>query len=262
MIRLIMTFKMIPASRLPITATSRAGFFPSFSIFLLIWSFLLILSGCATKKDPVVLQSARKRSLPVQRSQVEITTDHGSFVILLFHNEAPRSVENFRRYVRQGFYDNTLFHRVIPDFMVQGGGMTRINGNIVEKETHDPIRNEASNGLKNKRGTVAMARTGDRDSATAQFFVNLTDNPELDHGVEGYGYAVFGEVIKGMDVIDRIAEVPTRDTRRFRGLPEEDVVILSARALKTSEFVDYRGEGKDEEKEGKEEKKKKFLGIF
>lgn len=218
--------------------------------------------GCATQRDPVVIRSAEKRSLPILRSQVEITTNKGSFVVLLYHNEAPVTVENFREYVKSGFYEDTLFHRVIPDFMIQGGGMARINGNLVEKETRETIRNEAANGLKNERGYVAMARTDRRDSAAAQFFINLTDNPELDHGVQGYGYAVFGKVISGMDVVDRIAEVPTRDTRRFIGLPEEDIVILSTRSLKTDEFVEYgTQEDSAREVEKKQKKKRSFLGI-
>ena len=217
---------------------------------------LALLLGCATKRDqPVVIRSAEKRNLPIMRSQVEFTTNQGSFVMLLFHNEAPVTVENFRTYVKDGFYDETLFHRVIPDFMIQGGGLTRINGNLVEKDTRDPIRNEAANGLKNKRGAVAMARLDDRDSAAAQFFINLKDNPDLDHGETGYGYAVFGRVIDGMDVIDRIAEQPTRNTRRFIGLPEEDVVILSARTLTKDEFVDYGAEEDSAQKKKKERKK-------
>lgn len=219
-------------------------------------------NGCATQRDPVVIRSAEKRSLPIQRSQVEITTNRGSFIILLYHNEAPVTVNNFREYVKSGFYEDTLFHRVIPEFMVQGGGLTRINGNLVEKEIRETIRNEAANGLKNERSYVAMARTDTRDSAAAQFFINLTDNPELDHGVQGYGYAVFGKVVSGMEVLDRIAEVPTRDTRRFIGLPEEDIVILSARSLKTDEFVEYgRKEDSAKEVEKKQKKKRKFLGI-
>lgn len=221
---------------------------------------LLLAGGCASNdKDRMIIRGERNRELAVQRSQVEFTTNHGSFTVLLFHNEAPVTVGNFRQYVRDGFYDDTLFHRVIPDFMVQGGGMTRINNNIVEKETRDPIRNEASNGLRNRRGTVAMARTGDRDSARAQFFINLTDNNELDHGVQGYGYTVFGRVVSGMETIDRIAAVPTTDTRRFTGLPDEDVVILEARILRIEDFVDT-STGQNESRS--REKRRKFLGIF
>lgn len=220
----------------------------------------LIIAGCASnQQEQMIIRGEQKRALPIQRSQVEFTTNQGTFVVLLFHNEAPFTVENFREYVRDGFYDGTLFHRVIPDFMIQGGGMTRVGQNIVEKETRAAIRNEASNGLRNRRGTIAMARTADRDSARAQFYINLQHNPELDHGVEGYGYTVFGRVISGMDVVDRIAAVPTSDTRRFRGLPDEDVIIVSARALRTEEFVEP--ETQERQQEGRE-RRRRFLGIF
>ncbi len=235
--------------------TFRISAFP----FLLL-ACIAFFSGCATKRDrPVVIRSAEKRSLPILRSQVEFNTNHGSFVLLLFHNEAPVTVENFRTYVKDGFYEESLFHRVIPDFMIQGGGLTRINGNLVEKDTREAIRNEAANGLKNKRGAVAMARLDDRDSGAAQFFINLKDNPDLDHGQTGYGYAVFGRVIEGMDVVDRIAQQPTRDTRRFIGLPQEDVVILSARTLSKDEFVDY-GPDEDSAQKKKNERKKVRFG--
>lgn len=229
------------------------------SCFLAI-AVILIFPGCASKDRPIS-RNLQRRSLPIERSQVELVTSMGTIVVKLFHNEAPETVENFRTYVKDGHYDNTLFHRVVEDFVVQGGGYIRGETGLIEKPTGDPIRNEANNGLRNRRGTIAMARTNEKDSARAQFFFNVSDNTVLDHGVQSFGYCVFGEVIRGMDVIDRIAEVQVVATPRFTHLPREDVVILSARALKVDEFVrpaeDPRPKSKEEEK-----KDGKFLGIF
>jgi cyclophilin family peptidyl-prolyl cis-trans isomerase len=130
--------------------------------------------------------------------------------------------------VDDGFFDGTIFHRVIPDFMIQGGGFTP---DMKEKETREPIVNEADNTLKNLRGTIAMARTGEPDSATAQFFINVQDNPNLDHAGPGaaFGYAVFGKVIEGMDVVDKIRYVKTHSMGQFEGMPDESVVIKSVK---------------------------------
>ncbi|MFN3651104.1 MAG: peptidylprolyl isomerase [Armatimonadota bacterium] len=130
----------------------------------------------------------------------------GPIEIELYPDKAPITVENFVRYANEDHYKGTIFHRVISNFMIQGGGMTP---DMTEKETHAPIKNEADNGLKNERGTLAMARTGEVDSATSQFFINLKHNDFLDHGVRDFGYAVFGRVTKGMDVVDKIAAVET-----------------------------------------------------
>ena len=156
----------------------------------------------------------------------------GTITIALNPEKAPISVRNFLAYLRAGHYDGTIFHRVIPGFMVQGGGFTI---ELEEKPTRPPIRNEAKNGLRNSRGTVAMARTGDPDSATSQFYVNVRDNHRLDFGIGGAGYAVFGEVIEGMDVVDRIATVPTTSRGPHQNIPQVAVVIKKAREVKAAD---------------------------
>ena len=153
----------------------------------------------------------------------------GTITIALHQEKAPISVRNFLAYVRAGHYDGTIFHRVIPGFMVQGGGFTP---ELEEKPTRPPIRNEARNGLRNSRGTVAMARTNDPDSASSQFFVNVRDNHRLDFGIGGAGYAVFGEVIEGMDVVDRIVMVPTTSRGPHQNVPQVAVVIRKASVVK------------------------------
>jgi peptidyl-prolyl cis-trans isomerase A (cyclophilin A) len=159
---------------------------------------------------------------------IRFETSHGGFTVELFPKEAPATVENFLRYVDDGFFDGTVFHRIVPGFVIQGGGLTK---DFSSKKTRAPISNEAHNGLKNSRGSLSMARTSDIHSATSQFFVNLKDNAFLDHGPRDYGYAVFGRVSDGMDVIDRIARLGTGTRRGYQDAPLEDVVILSARRL-------------------------------
>lgn len=159
---------------------------------------------------------------------VTLDTSLGEIRIELFPENAPASVENFLAYVEDGFYDGLIFHRVIPGFMVQAGGH---QPDMAQKEAkRDPIRNESDNGLKNLRGTVAMARNPSPHSARAQFFINLTDNAQLDHrgGENGWGYAVFGRVIDGMDVVDAIAGRPTRSVGGSQNVPVEPIVIESA----------------------------------
>ena len=155
-------------------------------------------------------------------------TTHGSFDVELFEKEAPETVANFLRYVDEAFFDGTIFHRVIPGFMIQGGGMLP---GLEQKQTHPPVRNEAANGLENLRGTLAMARTNDIHRATAQFFVNLVDNDFLNHGPGNYGYAVFGRVTAGMEVVDEIAGVETGRRRGHADVPVEDVVVTSVRRI-------------------------------
>lgn len=157
---------------------------------------------------------------------VRFETSQGGFTVELFEAEAPQTVENFLRYVEEAFFDGTVFHRIVPGFVIQGGGLTV---DLRPKRTHEPVRNEADNGLKNLRGTLSMARTDDIHSATSQFFVNLADNEFLDHRPGRYGYAVFGRVTSGMDVIDRIAGVRTGRRQGYDDAPLEDVVINSAR---------------------------------
>ncbi len=157
-----------------------------------------------------------------QTPQVRFVTTHGEFVLELRPDVAPETVENFLQYARDGFYDGTVFHRVIPGFMIQGGGFTP---ELSRKPTRDPIVNEATADLPNQRGTIAMARTSNPDSATSQFFINVVDNDFLNDGVRGPGYAVFGEVTDGMDVVDAIAGVETGYARGMRDVPVESVVI-------------------------------------
>ena len=155
---------------------------------------------------------------------VIMKTSLGEIKLALDEEKAPLSVANFIRYANEGFYDNTIFHRVINGFMAQGGGY---NKQMQKKSTHDAIRNEAGNGLKNNRGTLAMARTSDPHSATAQFFINLIDNDYLNHTSpsENWGYAVFGKVVKGMDIVDKISEVSVGVKKGMRNVPDEDVII-------------------------------------
>jgi cyclophilin family peptidyl-prolyl cis-trans isomerase len=160
---------------------------------------------------------------------IEFKTSLGDFKIELFAEQAPKTVENFLQYVDEKHFDGTIFHRVIPSFVIQGGGLT---GDMRAKQTRAPIENEATNGLKNKRGTLSMARTNDINSATSQFFVNLKDNDFLDHkGPAQYGYAVFARVSEGMDVVDKIAAVSTGRRKGHEDVPVEDVVIVSARRV-------------------------------
>ena len=159
---------------------------------------------------------------------IEFKTSKGTFKVQLFDKQAPVSVENFLRYVDEGFFDGTIFHRVIAGFMIQGGGLT---ADMQDKKGHDPIKNEATNGLKNKRGTLAMARTNDINSATSQFFINLVDNDFLDNKAGNYGYAVFGRVDSGMEVVDAIAAVDTGNKGRYQDVPTETVTIESARRV-------------------------------
>jgi cyclophilin family peptidyl-prolyl cis-trans isomerase len=159
------------------------------------------------------------------RPVVVLQTSLGAIKVALDRDKAPLTVDNFLQYVRSGHYDGTIFHRVIPDFMIQGGGFEAA---MNQKPTRPPIKNEASNGLKNRRGTVAMARTNDPDSATSQFFINLKDNAALDYGMRNAGYAVFGEVVDGMNVVDRIAAVPTTTRPPHADVPRVPVVIKSA----------------------------------
>jgi peptidyl-prolyl cis-trans isomerase A (cyclophilin A) len=155
-------------------------------------------------------------------------TSLGNFEVELFEKEAPVSSENFLAYVDDGFFDGVIFHRVIPGFMIQGGGF---EPGMKQKKTKAPIKNEANNGLKNSRGTLAMARTNDINSATAQFFVNLVDNDFLDHKPGNYGYAVFGRVESGMEVVDAIAAVKTGNKGGHQNVPTQTVTIESARRV-------------------------------
>ena len=164
-------------------------------------------------------------------TKVKLTTTLGEFTIQLNSEKAPLSSENFLTYVKQGFYDGTIFHRVIPGFMAQGGGF---DAKFNQKQTLAPIKNEADNGLVNARGTVAMARTNDPNSATAQFFVNYKDNTFLNHtgkNASGWGYAVFAEVVEGMDVVDAMAKQATGSRGPYQDVPTVDIVITKAEVV-------------------------------
>jgi peptidyl-prolyl cis-trans isomerase B (cyclophilin B) len=159
---------------------------------------------------------------------VELQTSLGAITVELFEDKAPQTVANFLSYTEKGFYDGTIFHRVIPGFMIQGGGF---NAEMQQKSTEAPIKNEADNGLRNEIGTLAMARTNDPHSATAQFFINVADNGFLDHrspDARGWGYAVFGRVIDGMDVVNKIVQVPTTRYGYHENVPQTPVVIEKA----------------------------------
>ena len=163
--------------------------------------------------------------------QVVLETSKGKIVLELYADKAPVTVKNFLAYVDAKFYDGTIFHRVIPNFMIQGGGFT---ADMNQKPTNDPIQNEADNGLKNQRGTIAMARTNVPHSATSQFFINSVNNDFLNFkskSARGWGYAVFGKVVEGLEVVDAISAVKTGTSGRFRDVPAEPLVIQSARRV-------------------------------
>ena len=155
---------------------------------------------------------------------LEMKTSMGNIEIELYDDKAPVSAKNFASYAKSNFYNGTIFHRVIPGFMIQGGG---IDVNMIEKTTKAPIVNEASNGLKNNRGTLAMARTSDPNSATSQFFINVADNNFLNRSTMDAGYAVFGKVTKGMDIVDKIVKVPTGNYGMHQNVPKQPIKIIS-----------------------------------
>ncbi|MCC7312886.1 MAG: peptidyl-prolyl cis-trans isomerase [Sulfuritalea sp.] len=161
--------------------------------------------------------------------QLEVKTSLGTISIELYQDKAPKSVENFLQYAKDGFYNGTVFHRVIPGFMIQGGGFTP---DMKQKDARAPIQNEARNGLKNQTGTLAMARTGDPHSASAQFFINLKDNSFLDYpSRDGWGYAVFGKVTQGFDIVQKIAMVPTGNAGPHQNVPNTPVIIEFVKLL-------------------------------
>ena len=160
---------------------------------------------------------------------IRFETSLGDFTIELFDKDAPLSAANFLKYIEDEFFDGTIFHRIVPGFVIQGGGFTE---DMEQKKTHPPVKNEADNGRKNARGTLSMARTNDINSATSQFFVNLKDNDFLDHSRGNFGYAVFGRVTDGMDVIDKIAAVETGRRRGFDDVPVQAVIMKSVRRIK------------------------------
>jgi len=181
----------------------------------------------------VLLQASTLLSAPKENPnpRVLIKTNMGDITVELFEKEAPVTVKNFLNYVDKKFYDGTVFHRIIPGFVIQGGGYTV---DLVKKKTNPPIKNEATNGLKNLKGTLSMARTMDVNSATSQFFINLKDNRSLDHRdntARGYGYAVFGKVVSGWNVVEKIASMPTTTKKGLKNTPKKPVVIKSIRRI-------------------------------
>ena len=208
------------------------------------WMFaalgLMMTMGCGGGSPPPAEEPApaeeKSPAPPAPTStgtnpMVEMRTSLGTMKVELYPDKAPKTAENFLQYAREGFYDGTVFHRVISGFMIQGGGFTP---DMSEKETRAPIENEASNGLKNVRGSLAMARTGDPHSASSQFFINTVDNPFLDftaETVQGFGYAVFGQVVEGLETLDAIKKVSTGNRDGYDDVPMNLVVIESVRVL-------------------------------
>ena len=187
----------------------------SVKVLVLCFVVLGMVAGSARAANPVVVME----------------TSMGTIKIELFEDKAPGTVKNFLQYVEDKHYDGTIFHRVMPDFMIQGGGM---ESGLKEKKTRDPIKNESNNGLSNLKGTLAMARTSKPDSATSQFFINIKDNTFLDRAkaADGVGYCVFGRVIEGMDVVDKIKDVETANVGGHEAVPKKDVVIKSVKVVK------------------------------
>ena len=209
---------------------SRLLSFPArfLSAGLLAGFLALGISGCGASEPGKQSVSTAPAAGQSPNPRVQIETSMGKIVVELFPAQAPQSVGNFLNYAQSGFYDGLIFHRVIPGFMIQGGGMTP---GMAEKPNNAPIRNEADNGLKNLRGTLAMARTMAPHSASSQFFINVADNSFLNHSaptVQGWGYAVFGEVVEGMDVVEKIKGVATTMKSGHQDVPVDDVIIEKA----------------------------------
>jgi cyclophilin family peptidyl-prolyl cis-trans isomerase len=188
--------------------------------------WLLLIGGCCLALFAALGWSAPLPEKFQDPNIVTIDTNHGLIRVRLLPDKAPLTVANFLRYVDDGFYKDLIFHRVIPNFVIQGGGF---DAQMAEKRGRAPVRNEASNGLKNQRGTLAMARTVDPDSGTSQFYINLKDHPVLDGTQERPGYCVFGQVIEGMDVVDRIAQVPTGQKGVLSDVPQQPILIRAIR---------------------------------
>lgn len=183
--------------------------------------FVPLLAVCAI--------SASSLAFSAGETYVKLVTSAGNIELELNDKKAPVTTENFLQYVNEGYYNGTTFHRVIPGFMIQGGGFNKA---FQQKQTRAPVKNEADNGLRNLRGTISMARTANKDSATSQFFINIADNAFLDHGQRDFGYAVFGKVVKGMDVVDKISKVKTENVGPYQNVPVEPISIISAEVIK------------------------------
>ncbi len=204
---------------------------------ILCLAFVFALSGLvlaetegkdAKEEAPAAETAAKKVVAKTEKESnplVVFETTKGKLTIELYPKEAPITVENFLRYVNEGFYAGTVFHRVIPRFVIQGGGM---DADMNRMKTHEPIKNEADNGLKNLRGTLSMARTNDPNSATSQFFINLVDNAALDKSATSAGYAVFGKVVRGLDIVDAIAAVETTTKGQYKDVPVKPITVTKA----------------------------------
>lgn len=199
----------------------------------LAFTFALGLAALA-QTPPATQPAAPPADDTAPQAYVVIATSKGDIAIELDREHAPISVANFLKYVDSGFYEGTIFHRVMPGFMIQGGGLT---ADMQEKKSEAPIKNEWQNGLKNNRGTIAMARRGDPDSATCQFFINVVDNPMLDRPSGGAAYAVFGKVVGGMTVVDAIRFVPTGDRPPHQNVPLEPIAIKSVKRVTKDEAM-------------------------
>ena len=193
-------------------------------------TLIFLLAATALNFSSAAMASGIKTT-PEKATIVQIVTSKGKVKVQLYDEDSKATVENFKKYIKKNFYDGTIFHRVIPNFMIQGGGFTN---KMVKKDTLGPIKNEATNGLSNLRGTLAMARTNDIDSATAQFFINTRDNFFLDHQSNDqskYGYAVFGKVLEGMEVVDSIEKTPTTSKNMMNDVPISPIVIENVKIL-------------------------------
>jgi cyclophilin family peptidyl-prolyl cis-trans isomerase len=201
------------------------------TLFIMLAILGILTINVYGKENEIVKSNNKKEKKMNETVKVKMETTLGNIVIELYPDKAPISVENFLKYVDGGFYSGTIFHRVIKDFVIQGGGFTE---NMVQKPTRTPIKNESTNGLKNDRGTIAMARTMIIDSATSQFYINLKNNDFLNHrdnSPQGYGYAVFGKVIEGMDVVDKIGSVQTGVVNGMSDVPLKPVIIKNIQRL-------------------------------
>ena len=200
------------------------------------WSRFIMMIGMVVAAMAMGQWSfaVEKQTMKALKHRVVIETSEGAITIELWADKAPETVKNFLRYADEKFYDGTIFHRVIDNFMIQGGGF---GADMSRKDGHQPIKNEASYELKNDRGTIAMARTSDIHSATCQFFINLKDNDFLNHSdntEQGFGYAVFGKVIKGMEVVDRIGKTKTTSLGPYNDVPAKPVIIKSVKRLESN----------------------------
>lgn len=227
------------------TDSTRGLFNLSARLFVLVTLWFVLIGSVGADDESESGEAAKNDAAP---AYVKIETNHGVMIAELNREKAPITVENFLQYANDDFYNDTIFHRVISHFMIQGGGFTE---DMQQKPPRAPIVNEWRNGLKNERGTLAMARTSDPDSATSQFYINVTDNPQLDRPMSGNAaYAVFGRVIHGMEVVDEIREVPTQTMRGHPDVPRTPVVMKRVKEISAAEAKRIAGDQDEEDEEG------------